>query len=91
MVIQPRIVVNEALTIHRLVMNGAGLGIISGYLCRPEIEAGRLVHLFPQWVSQPIDVNMLYPSNKEIAPALRAFVDFIKEVTKRGALWLKEG
>ena len=90
-VIQPRIVVNEALTIHRLVMNGAGLGIISGYLCRPEIEAGRLVHLFPQWVSQPIDVNMVYPSNKEIAPALRAFIDFMKEVMKRGALWLNEG
>lgn len=90
-VIQPRIVVNEALTIHRLVLNGAGLGIISGYLCRPEIEMGRLVHLFPQWVSQPIDVNMVYPSNKAIAPALRAFVDFMKEVIQRGAPWLQEG
>jgi LysR family transcriptional regulator, regulator for bpeEF and oprC len=90
-VIQPRIVVNEALTIHRLVLNGAGLGIISGYLCRPEIAAGRLVHLFPQWFAQPIDVNMVYPSNKEIAPAPRAFIDYMKEATKHGAAWLDEG
>jgi LysR family transcriptional regulator for bpeEF and oprC len=84
------VVVNEALTIHRLVMNGAGLGMISGYICRPEIKAGRLVRLCPQWAVAPVDVNMVFPSNRELAPALRAFIDFMKAVTDRDAIWLKE-
>ena len=40
--LRPRVVVNDALTIHRLVTNGVGLGVISGYLCaqtwRPSVS-----------------------------------------------------
>ena len=40
--LRPRVSVDEALTIYRLVCNGAGIGIVSSYLCGPEIVAGRL-------------------------------------------------
>jgi len=52
-VVQPRVAVNDARTISRLVRNGAGVGIISCYLCASEIEAGRLVHLMPEWIAPP--------------------------------------
>ncbi len=82
----PRVSVNEALTIHRLVMNGAGLGILTGYICGPEIAAGRLVHLFPEWSIASIEVNLVFPSRRELAPAVRAFVDYMKEVNRSGSL-----
>jgi DNA-binding transcriptional LysR family regulator len=85
----PRICVNDALTIHRMVINGAGIGVISGYLCGPDIAAGRLVRLFPEWLLDPLDVNILFPSRRDLSPIVRAFVDFMKVASKSGASWLE--
>src|SRR4051812_26573081 len=82
-----RISVNEALTVHRLVLNGAGIGVLSAYLCGPDIEAGRLVHLFPEWQVPSVDVSVLFPSNRELSPVVRAFVDFMKEASRPGVAW----
>ena len=82
-----KISVNEALTIHRLVLNGAGVGILSGYLCAPEIAAGRLLRLVPEWTVPALEVHLVFPSKRELAPAVRAFVDFMKSVNKPGQLW----
>jgi DNA-binding transcriptional LysR family regulator len=88
--VPPRISVNEALTIHRLVLNGAGLGILSGYLCAPEIAAGRLVRLLPNWSAPAVEVNIVYPSRRELSPAVRAFVDYMKEVSRPGVSWMSD-
>jgi len=83
----PRLSLNDPLTIHRMLVNGAGIGVISGYLCAPEIAAGRLVRLFPEWKLDPVDVNIVYPSRRDLSPVVRAFVDFMKEASKPGELW----
>jgi len=75
----PRICVNEALAVHRLVTNGAGVGIISGYICQPAFASGQLVPLFPDWSIPPVDVNIVFASKRELSPNVRAFVDFMKE------------
>jgi DNA-binding transcriptional LysR family regulator len=71
--------VNEALTIHRLVLNGAGTAILSGYVCTPEIAVERLICLFPEWTPAPVQVSLVFPSRRELAPAVRAFVDYMKK------------
>ncbi len=86
-VVEPRVAVNDALTIHRLVCRGAGIGIISWYLCAPEMEAKRLVHLLPEWTPPAVDVHLIFPSKRELAPAVRAFVDFMKEANPPGLHW----
>lgn len=88
--VRPRVSVNEALTIHRLVCNGAGLGILSGYVCAPEIGLGRLLHLFPQWSPPPVAVSLVFPSRRELSPVVRAFVDYMKETSRPGHLWLDD-
>jgi DNA-binding transcriptional LysR family regulator len=71
--------VNEALAVHRLVLNGAGVGIVAGYLSQPAFAAGQLVQLFPEWSIPPVDVNIVFASKRELSPNVRAFVDFMKE------------
>ena len=88
--VTPRISVNEALTIHRLVVHGAGLGILSGYLCSAEIAAGRLVRLFPEWSPPAVEVNIVFPSRRELSPAVRAFVDYMKDVSRPGVSWMRD-
>jgi len=77
--IPPRVCVNEALAVYRLVTSGAGIGIISGYLCQPAFASGQLVPLFPEWSLPPVDVNIVFASKRELSPNVRAFVDFVKE------------
>jgi len=86
--VPPRLTVNEAVTIQRLVLNGAGLGVLSGYLCTPGLAAGHLVRLFPEWTLPPVEVSVVFPSNRELAPAVRAFVDFLKQGSLPGHGWL---
>lgn len=85
-----RISVNEALTVHRLVVNGAGIGCISAYVCGPDIEAGRLVRLLPEWRVPSLDVSVVFPSNRDVAPAVRAFVDFMKTASRPGEAWQRD-
>ena len=87
---RPRISVNEALTIHRLVAKGGGLGILSGYVCAPQIAAGALVHLFPEWSPPAVEVNLVFPSRRELSPAVRAFVDYMKQANGPGTLWMND-
>lgn len=85
-----RVSVNEALTIHRLVEQGAGLGLLTGYLCAPLIAAGRLVRLLPDWSTSPVEVSLVFPSRHELSPIVRAFVDYMKEVSRPGSLWMND-
>lgn len=86
----PKISINDALTIHNLVRKHAGIGIISGYLCGPDFEAGRLVRILPEWSMPPVDVSIVYPSRRELSPTVRAFVDFLREMTAPGEGWLAD-
>lgn len=83
----PRISVNDALTIHNLARNGAGIAIVSGYLCGPDFTAGRLIHVLPDWTLPPVDVSVIYPSRRELSPGVRALVDFLRENATGGQGW----
>lgn len=88
--VEPRIAVNDQVTIHRLVANGAGIGALSGYLCGPEITAGKLVRLFPEWRLPPLDVSLVFPSSRELSPAVRAFVTYMKAASAVGLSWQED-
>jgi len=79
--------VNDPLTIYRLVLNGAGVGGLSAYVCAADIEAGRLVRLFPEWRLPSVEVNAVFPSNRELSPTVRAFVDFLKSASGPSISW----
>jgi LysR family transcriptional regulator, regulator for bpeEF and oprC len=88
--VPPRLLVNDPGVIYRLAVNGAGIACISGYLSGPDIVAGRLVRLFPEWALPPVEINAVYPSNRELSPIVRAFVEHIKKVTTSGQLWMDD-
>ncbi|MBC7801012.1 MAG: LysR family transcriptional regulator, partial [Gemmatimonadaceae bacterium] len=63
--VRPRLTVNEALTIHRLVVNGVGIGCLSGYLCAPDLGTGQIVRLLPEWAMPALEVSVVFPSHRE--------------------------
>ena len=88
--IEPRVYVNDAMAIHRLVAGGAGLGLVMKYLTTRDLAQGRLVALFPDWEVPSVDVHAVFPSNRELSPAVRAFVDFMKQLNMPEEAWSAE-
>ena len=87
MEVRPRLEVNDALNLHRMIVNGAGVGVCSAYVCSPDMAAGRLVRLFPDWTLEPVDVSLVFPSRRDLSPAVRACVDFMKAEAAASAIW----
>jgi DNA-binding transcriptional LysR family regulator len=88
--VPPRLFVNDPGMIYQLVLNGAGIACVSGYLSGPEIEAGRLVRLFPEWTLPSVEINVVYASKRGLSPTVRAFVEHMKQTAASGKLWMED-
>lgn len=87
---QARVEVNDALTTCALVRRGVGIGVVSAYLCGPDILDGTLERVLPAWSLPPLPVHMVFPSRREIAPVVRAFVDYMRETNGAAEGWLAD-
>jgi LysR family transcriptional regulator for bpeEF and oprC len=77
--IPTRASVNDEASIKSLLVDGAGIGVVSAYCAGPALASGQLVRLFPEWSIPPVDVNIVFASKRGLSPNVRAFVDFMKE------------
>jgi DNA-binding transcriptional LysR family regulator len=67
----------------RLVATGAGISAFPGTAdLRAEVEAGRLVRLFPGWTTRQMFLYAAYPGNISPPAKTRAFIDLAKEMLR---------
>jgi len=85
---EARVVVNDALTISKLVYQGVGIGAVSAYLCCDDLSQGHLERVLPGWSLVALPVSLVFPSRREVSPIVRAFVDYMLELNRDGATWL---
>jgi DNA-binding transcriptional LysR family regulator len=88
---KPRLSTNDTVTIHRLMVNGGGIGVLSGFICVPDLREGRLVRLLPEWKMPALEVSIVFPSGRALSRTVRAFIDFLKHSPDMGKLWLDSG
>lgn len=84
---KPRLSVNDAVTIHRLIVNGGGVGVLSEFVCGPDLRQGRLVRLLPEWKMAALEVSVVFPSARELSHTARAFIDFLRNSRDIAKLW----
>jgi DNA-binding transcriptional LysR family regulator len=59
-------------------LKGMGIAFWVEHELRPLIEAGKLVPLLEEWSGEFPGLYICYPQQRQMAPALRAFIDFVK-------------
>jgi LysR family transcriptional regulator for bpeEF and oprC len=69
--IHPKITSNQMTSLMRMAIDGAGIAFIPAYLCREEIERGRLVPVLRAWHGDPFQVSMLSPLSANMSARLR--------------------
>jgi len=56
-----------------------GIVLQPTFLVGPDIEAGRLVEILPQYRSLAMDIHAVYPTRKHVSPKVRLLIDFLVE------------
>lgn len=74
---QPRFVADDLLTLKFAVLAAVGFCILPDYMCRDELQDGRLISVLPGWEPPPAVVHAVFPSRRGLLPAVRTFLDFL--------------
>ena len=74
----PLIVSSKGLAL-RAALAGIGITFTVERTAQPFIEAGRLVSLLERWSAPFPGYRLCFPRQREMAPALRAFIDHLRD------------
>ena len=70
---------NEATALLQAALAGGGIALQPTYLANPHLAQGTLQVVLPQWQVPAMTIYALYPSRKNLSPAVRALLDFLVE------------
>ncbi|MNM57918.1 HTH-type transcriptional regulator DmlR [compost metagenome] len=77
--VQGNISANEAMTLQRAALAGAGIAMLPTYQAAPALHSGELLRLLPQAKPRELDLNAVYTSRKHMPATLRSMLDFLAE------------
>ncbi|CAM2063738.1 LysR family transcriptional regulator [Sulfidibacter corallicola] len=75
--LQPRAFVNDFTAMRQLLLDGAGIGFLPGYMCTEMEERGHLVRVLPEWHLPPVVFHALFTGQRGAVPKVRTFLDLI--------------
>jgi DNA-binding transcriptional LysR family regulator len=76
-----RLLLTDPQTLVRSCVAGAGIAQLLALAVQDRLNRGELIDLFPDWPDEKFPLYALYPS-RHLPPAkLRAFIDFVLELT----------
>ncbi|CAB5711467.1 D-malate degradation protein R [Delftia tsuruhatensis] len=76
----PRMSTDSLYALRNAALGGLGAALVSAWIVREDLAAGRLVQLAPGWQASPLPVHLVYPPVRHPPARLRAFIDAMREV-----------
>jgi DNA-binding transcriptional LysR family regulator len=83
--IVPRLTVNTVDATIEAAEAGLGLANVLSYQSAQAIAAGRLVEVLADHAPPPLPVSLLYDAGRAAMPAVRAFIEAMRERARQGA------
>lgn len=62
--------------------SGLGLAQNTWWLFRWDIESGRVIPVLQDYATDGAPVSVVYPANRHVAAKVRAFIDFLVDISK---------
>jgi DNA-binding transcriptional LysR family regulator len=84
--IVPRMIANNSVAVHRAVLAGGGVAVLSHILACPDIEVGRLVNLMPDFPPSRLPIHVVYPSRRNLPLRVRTVLDFLVDAVREDPL-----
>lgn len=77
-----RIAVNSAEAVRRLALAGEGIAFTPRFVVEEDVEAGRLIRLFPEIATTPMDIQALQLPQPFPVPRVSAYLDHLRAVLR---------
>lgn len=68
---------NDALALRRAALAGFGIAMLPHFAAEPEVRAGNLAVVLPDWRPQTLGIHALYISRRRLPTAARALIDYL--------------
>ncbi|MDD0974431.1 LysR family transcriptional regulator [Pseudomonas fontis] len=85
--VQGNISANEAMTLQRAALAGAGVAMLPTYQAAEALRSGELIRLLPHAKPRELNLNAVYTSRKHMPATLRSMLDFLAERFTAEPLW----
>ena len=85
--VQGSISANEALTLQRATLAGAGIAMLPTYLVAESLRSKALIRLLPDAKPRELNLNAVYTSRKHMPATLRSMLDFLAERFNAEPAW----
>jgi DNA-binding transcriptional LysR family regulator len=82
--VQGPMIIDEPNVGREAVLAGIGLYYINEYLVADDIAMGRLIRVLGDWTPPYAGMSLYYPGHRHVPAGLRAFIDVIRDVNRRG-------
>ena len=79
------LIVTDRATCVRAALDGAGIAFAVEQATAPLVGAGRLVPLLERWSAPFPGFSLCYPQQRQMAPALRALIDTLRQTVVCGS------
>ncbi|MEW9903842.1 LysR family transcriptional regulator [Pseudomonas putida] len=77
--VQGNISANEAMTLQKAALAGAGIAMLPTYQAAGALRSGELVRLLPEARPRELSLNAVYTSRKHMPATLRSMLDFLAQ------------
>jgi DNA-binding transcriptional LysR family regulator len=74
---RPRLVTDDMTALHEAALASVGIVQLPTIMIRPDVDAGRLVHVLPAWRPRAGIIHAVFPSRRGLLPSVRALLDFL--------------
>lgn len=75
--VKPRMHTNNGDTIRAVVLGGQGVALQPAFMVSPDIQAGNLVSLLPEWSGPKFGIHAVYPSRKHLSLKVKTLIDYL--------------
>ena len=76
---EPRLCSDDMVTLKQIASQGGGVVALPAYVCRKEVEHGKLVQVLPDWTAGEAQLSLLTPSRHGQPPAVEAFTRYLRD------------
>lgn len=70
--------VNDSISLKTFALADQGIAQLPSFYVEQAIASQKLVEILSDYESQPLPINLVYPSQKLLSPAVRALIEFLR-------------
>jgi len=89
--ITPHLRTTDIVVAREMAIIGVGVAMLTHAVCEPDVQAGRLRRLLPEWRIAPVAINAVFLDRRHLPVRTRTFIDLMAKAISAepppGALW----